>query len=830
MRGNFALLPSKHLNMTQRKHPLAECERCPLAKRSFVGSDGPSDAKIAVVSRSPGYWDVKHGRPFGGPSGKVLEHLLGLYGVRREDVLVTNVVLCESEAPPKEAIDACHARLLSELMDKDTIIAAGSEAVTELTEEATVNSARGYVNRFSGGNSRTRVIATNNPALVIRDDSSFPNLVRDFRLALDPIPEPELPQVDWTNDVREGRRWLQIIANSKYPTLCADIETRGLRASAELVALGLSADGRKAISFGDNVCTDDYTYRNYIKPLLESRTSHYLYHNGKFDVRNLRYHEVNARVDDDTMLLSWALDERSDEEAVHKLEYLLMNELGWPNYEPKVVRDWKRTVGRLEKQLRFSELAELPTPPELYEYNALDAGGTAQLFPILWKRACADGVSNVYRTHILRVSEALTKVELVGIPYDVKGACDILEETVWPKLDELTEEMRLIVGNGAYNPRSNKQNSELVHDDWKVIHNLGYPEDKARSVDKGVYEEIKAGRFVLGGEDDGTKAIRRDTAMRWADRFAEFQTWDKQRSTYLEGLAIRAAANDGILYTDFKLITTTGRIASSRPNLQNITRTKPGLPDIRSLFTSRRQSHLLEIDYNQAELRTIAKLSGDTELARVYNEKLDLHDIVAERFFGVGFTKEQRSNVKNMNFGVAYQESADSFQEKHGIPKDQATEFIKWWWQNFPGVRKWTNEIGKTVTTEGEVVSPFGHKRRFHLITKHNKNAAIREGINFLPQNIAANLTLWALCTLTETVDWNIAQFVLTVHDSILANVLNGYEKEIANMMTQAMILAPKEALGWDFPFDVDLKIGERWGSMESYATERVERGGWLAA
>src|SRR5215831_959141 len=216
-----------------RKHPLAECERCPLVNARCAPTDGPENAEIAVVSRSPGYYDVKAKRPFSGPSGKVLDHLLGLYGVKREDIIVTNVVLCDSDKPPKAAIDACSARLQSETRGCTTIIAAGPEATNALIGNGTVGSYRGY--RIERGDQT--FVATNNPALVLRDDSAFPNLIRDFRLALDPLPEPTLPDVDWTNDVREGRRWLSLILKEQHKLLAVDIETKGLRGSASLVAI-----------------------------------------------------------------------------------------------------------------------------------------------------------------------------------------------------------------------------------------------------------------------------------------------------------------------------------------------------------------------------------------------------------------------------------------------------------------------------------------------------------------------------------------------------------------------------------------------------------------
>jgi DNA polymerase-1 len=281
---------------------------------------------------------------------------------------------------------------------------------------------------------------------------------------------------------------------------------------------------------------------------------------------------------------------------------------------------------------------------------------------------------------------------------------------------------------------------------------------------------------------------------------------------------VKASHSGGKLYTDFKLHNTvTGRTSSSNPNLQNITRTKEGLPNIRSLFVAPDGERIISADYSQAELRTIAALSKDIRLSRIYIEGLDLHNIVAERFYGSGYTKEQRVNCKNMNFGVAYLQTADTFQEKHGIPKEEAAKFIKWWWGEFPGVRDWTNAVAELVTTVGEVQSPFGHKRRFHLITKENRNASIREGINFLPQNIAANITIHAFSVLTEELDPAKAVISLTVHDNIVGRAKEDHVDETAKLIREVMIAAPKNSINWDFPFDTDLQVGQNWGELQDY-------------
>ncbi|HYT42875.1 MAG TPA: uracil-DNA glycosylase family protein, partial [Methylomirabilota bacterium] len=131
----------------KRKHPLAECEACPLFDQPCAPTIGPLDAKYAVVSRSPGWNEAKAGKPFSGPSGKVLNHLLEQNGVKREEALLTNVVLCTTQAPPTDAIKACSPRLYSELESADTIIAAGSEAAKAIQGLGSLSGNRGYAHK-----------------------------------------------------------------------------------------------------------------------------------------------------------------------------------------------------------------------------------------------------------------------------------------------------------------------------------------------------------------------------------------------------------------------------------------------------------------------------------------------------------------------------------------------------------------------------------------------------------------------------------------------------------------------------------------------------------
>jgi DNA polymerase-1 len=577
----------------------------------------------------------------------------------------------------------------------------------------------------------------------------------------------------------------------------------------------LSATGDKAIAFGERPCVDEDWFTNFLRPLLENPECVYLWHNGKFDVRNLRYHGINARVDEDSLLLSYALDERSDEEQVHKLEHLLKWEFGWPDYDPPRVRYFKVNSDKIDKEGNYT----VPVPNELYPYNALDTAGTLQLFDKLRERAISDGVWSLYRDRLIPFSEDFTRIELNGFRYDADKAGDMLEDEVMPKLNELKVQLQMKVGDGNYNPASSQQNSALVYDKWQVghgIHRFG----KERSVDKPVYTEIKAGRFICGNgheigkskEDDPQWQVIRE----WAELLADYKALFKQKGTYFEGLILRAIAGDGRIYTDLKLHgTVTGRPSSSRPNLLNITRTKEGLPNIRSLFVADDGCLILNADYSQAELRTIAKLSGDRGLGTAYEQGLDIHSISAARFYGKNFTKEQRSRAKNMNFGVPYGQSAQTFQEKHDIPEEEAAKFIEWWKTEFATVWEWRDEINATLHREGYVQTPYGRKRRFYLLTPQNKDAAHREAVNFVPQSIANDFTLSALHVLTRELDPRQASINLTVYDSIVANIREDHITEIAVIIKQVMESVPHDDLGWTFPFVADISVGPSWGEQE---------------
>jgi len=754
------------------------------------------------------------GKSFSGASGKVLDHLLDIHGTSREDVLATNVVLCQSDGTEKGfalAQSCCEPRLEAEIKECETIIACGSEAVYAILGETNISHNRGYVHEKNG----QRIIATNNPAVVVRDDANYPNILRDFRLALDPLPVPQLPRVRVIDDLEEAKQAIAEMNEMIQPgtLIASDIETRGvgeqdgLAHTAQIVCAGFAIRPERAVVFGEQICSE---HLEELALLWHRTDCTYLWHNGKYDVKLLRVNGIDARVDEDTMLLSWCLDERpGDPESGaggHSLEWLLKDELGWPRYEPPSVRQFKKT-GVIEDAHGRSDL---------YNYNGFDTAGSLALFQVLKSRAVHDNVwDKPYRSLLIRLSETLTRVELQGNLYDAEKACDLLEYDVYPKLKQQKVELRQIAGRPRLNPNSPKQLETLIYDDWGVTHDLMRPRIERlgkRSTDKYVREAMLLGLYKTNLDSNGRMAV--DQFVQYLD---DFKLLDTQRSRYLEGLVLKRYPN-GRIYTDFKIHgTESGRLSSANPNLQNITRTKEGLPNIRSCFLPDPGCTFISADLSQAELRTIAVLSEDESLQSIYlDTNRSLHKEVAAEFYGENYTHEQYVRSKNINFGVAYWQSAYSFAQMYHMPQEEAQRFIDYWWSRFPQVWEWTKSMESQVMELGEIQSPFGHKRRFYVIPADESARihTIKQGINFLPQNIAANITLWALCDFADRVDWNIAQPRITVHDNIVVNCREDHVDEVAQLLKDCMENAPKEAISWQFPFKAELSIGPNWGNL----------------
>lgn len=422
---------------------------------------------------------------------------------------------------------------------------------------------------------------------------------------------------------------------------------------------------------------------------------------------------------------------------------------------------------------------------------------------------------SVYTDLLLPAANFLRDVEMVGLIYDTNAAADAFENDINPELHQLIKEMRDLSGLPLLKPTSPQQMAVLYYDMWGIEHEMQKrPPVQGRTFERSTDDSAR--RVILEEDFICKPTVDRKLVDAFVRKHHRFAKLNKLNSQYIVGLIPYALEDDeSRIFTSINLHTTeTGRTSSTDPNLQNISRPRPELPDIRNLFIAPPGRQMVQADYSQAELRVIAYLSQDEQLLRIYREGLDLHNEVATMFFGEGFTPEQRSKCKNMNFGVAYRQSAKSFKEKHDIATKEAQKFIDWWWGRFAGVTRWEKEIEKEVHT-GAVTTPFGRKRRFYLITDQNKQALYREGINQNPQSIASDFTLLSGVKIHNEIDRKRAALNLMVHDSLMAEVDDNYVDEYEVICKQVMESMPKETLGWDIPFVCDIGHGLTWGSAK---------------
>lgn len=787
------------------KHPLADCDNCPLVGAKMCPTSGPDNAKVAFVSRSPGKHDVRAGKPFAGPSGRVLDHLLKRYGVNRDDIITTNVVLCQTDDPPKAAIAACKNRLESEISNADLLIAGGTEAVSALTSYRTIANSRGFsISRTSPvSNQEQRVIATNNPAAVMRDSDQYPNMVADFKRAFDPPPPPIFPKVEIVDDPNLGRQILDKWMGTSFDYLASDLEWSG----DEIYCAGFSRDGEKAVVFGRR-CFGDADFKDRLRSFYERSDIRFIWHNGKSDTTTLIANGIRGRIDEDTFAQSYVLDERP---GYHSLEYLLSDKFGWPDYEPQSVKNFKKK-GTLDEPANRSAR-------ELYLYNGWDTAGTLQLYNLLAPLVKAEGLEDLYKSY-MPVFTAYRQVELNGFRFDAEEAANINEREIYPRLFSLISELQGISGFSLLNPRSSKQLQGVYYEHFGLQHGLRNTGKKKlkTSTGKEVREEIRDGRFTC-------KTKYKDALVTFAAAHQRFAKIDKIRNGFIEPLAKKSWENpNALIHSYFNPCgTVTGRTSSKAPNLQNIARDQiegESIPGVRTLFLPSADDRvIISADYSQAELRTMAKLSGERNLLVIYRDSSrSLHKERALAFYGPDYTKEQYVRSKNINFGVSYWQSAKAFAQMYHMPEEEAQNYIDSWWNEFPQLHAWTKETAAKAVRDGYVQSPFGHKRRFWLITDENIGDVQREAINFKPQNIAGWLTVLSL---VELVDYGV-RVVASVHDSIVADVPIPEAHVVAELMRSTMEQKPVKELGWaydDIPYKVDVSVGPNWGTLVDMPT-----------
>ncbi len=776
------------MSLTERKHPMAECENCTLKDEPYAPTVGPSEARIVIVGEKPGHKEARSGEPFTGPSGQLLDGVLQHHGIDRKNTLVTNVCLCrtpENRPPSKAEIKCCAERLKADLSKAETIIALGNTAATSVMGHSTkITQLRVGPPKRSELYPNATIIPTFHPAACLRASDNFPSLVADIgKIAGGSTVGFKVPAYAVYPSVSGARSALTELLQ-RFNTFTVDIETAYDKDASyepsfliDPLCIGIGYAPNKAIVLPANVLSD-WKVCDLLRSLLSDKRV--ICHNGKYDLAWLMRIAPNARLYFDTMLASYALDERA---GVHGLKYLAVEILGAPRYDQEL------------EGKKWTEIA----PDVLYKYNAYDCAATFQLYEYYTKQMDAEGVRPVH-DFLVSASNELMHMERQGVAIDVEFL-EQLEEKFHRELQEAEALLRPWVAN----PRSPKQVME-------ALTTLGY---KVGSTNKDTMIELVSKELGIPTNThyddlmDELPGMPHTAKSEFLWRMLSHRKESKLYGTYIKGT--RKRLYGGRLYPTFLLHgTTTGRLSCRNPNVQNI----PRGSSIRNLFVPSDGNVFVQGDYAQAELRTIATLARDTYLQGVFSQGRDIHGEVAASFYGSNFTKEQRVKAKMVVFGLSYDMSAYGLAWRMGISEKEAERFLDTFFSVIPDVALWRKDVERQIFEEQEdLISPFiGNHRRFWLITKENKNDIRREGLAFYPQNIASNICLRSFVRLRPMLA-GVADFRITVHDSLLAECKSEDKEDVARTMNSVM---EETALEFDdfVPFKVDIGTGTQWGNL----------------
>ncbi len=534
-----------------------------------------------------------------------------------------------------------------------------------------------------------------------------------------------------------------------------------------------------------------------MKPLLEDASVLKIGHNIKADCLALLRHGIRMHPIDDTMLLSYVLDVGR---GGHGLDTLAERHLSHTCIALESVLEHAPAAKKADRAF-----AQVPLD-KAAAYGAEKADVTFRLWMVLKARLAAERLVTVYETLERPLVPTLTEMEYAGILVD-RSVLSRLTSTFAQSIARLEEEINGLVGE-KFNLGSPKQLGELLFDRLKL------PGGKRT---KSGQWETRAGLL----DDLAANEELPDDARRLINTMLEWRQLTKLRSTYTDALPGFIDATSGRIHTSYAMAaTTTGRLSSSDPNLQNIPiRTKEGR-EIRTAFIAPKGSVLVSADYSQIELRVLAHIADIPQLKRAFAQGLDIHAMTASEMFGVpikDMPSEVRRRAKAINFGIIYGISAFGLANQLGISREDAGAYIKTYFERFPGIRDYMEATKKRVHETGYVETVFG--RRIHYPEVNTKNPSVRAfleraAINAPIQGSAADIIRRAMVRMQGAIadaGLSTARMLLQVHDELVFEVATHEADGLIGVARGVMEKAAEPAVKLSVPIHVDAKAAANW-------------------
>jgi DNA polymerase I len=636
--------------------------------------------------------------------------------------------------------------------------------------------------------------------------SATPSALATYRAAKMHAIPVDLEAYETVTEKADLDRWIEAIISAGTVTI--DTETTSLDAmQAQLVGISLSVEVGKAcyiplahkggegldlegINTIEQLPVDEVLAA--LKPLLESPSILKVGQNLKYDMQILKRLDIDLSPIDDTMLMSYVLDAGR---GSHGMDNLARTHLG------HTCISFKDVAGSGKKAITFDRVPLDKATP----YAAEDADITNRLWTLLKPRLAAEQMTTVYETLERPLVPVLVQMEHYGIKVD-RDILSRLSGTFAQKMAEYEAQIYKLAG-GTFNIASPKQLGELLFGEMELP---GGKKTKtgAFSTGAGVLEDLTINENV---PEDARILVR--TVLNW-------RGLAKLKSTYTDALPTFINQQTKRIHTSYAMASTsTGRLASSDPNLQNIpVRTKEGR-SIRTAFIAEKGCKLVSADYSQVELRVLAHMADIEQLKQAFLDGLDIHAMTASEMFGVPLdemTSEVRRRAKAINFGIIYGISAFGLANQLSISRSEASDYIKTYFSRFPGIRTYMEDTKEFAREHGFVETIFG--RRIHFPEMTAKNAqrrafSERAAINAPIQGSAADILRRAMINMPNALTSAKlkAKMLLQVHDELIFEVPEDEIDKTVTIVTRIMENACSPVLQLAVPLKVDAMAANNW-------------------
>ena len=592
-------------------------------------------------------------------------------------------------------------------------------------------------------------------------------------------------------------RWCEEILEKKF--FAIDTETTSLDTlNAELVGISMCIDLGKACYIPIAHQTNQTEYKDIegkqldkdivlkrLQPLLADESILKIGHNIKYDIKVFDKYKCQVNSFDDTMLMSHCINGGQQRHSLDSVaKYLL-------NHETIKLKD---LIGSGKKELNFMNV-----PINLAaDYAAEDADVTFQAWKILKKELVKKSVYSVYQNIDKPMISVLIDAELKGIEVD-KIQLQRLSEFFEKKLSELESRIFTTVGV-KFNIGSPKQLGEILFEKLKLP---GGKKNKSGSFQTGadILEDLSSKGFEV------------------TSHLLEWRKISKLKSTYSDSLMLHVNNFTGRVHSSFNLAgTSTGRLSSSDPNLQNIPIRDAEGKKIREAFIAKEGAKLLSLDYNQIELRLLAHIADVKGLKEAFKNNIDIHSSTASQIFKVPIENVDaslRRKAKAINFGIIYGISSFGLSRNLKITRSESQEFIDNYFKQFPEIRDYMKTTVEMAKNSGFVNTLFN--RRIYLPNINTKGPAggfaERAAINAPIQGSASDIIKRAMIKIHEFLKESQleADLLLQVHDELIFETNNDYIDEIQKKASEIMENATLPYLNLDVPLKVEGGYGINW-------------------